>query len=209
VLIEEATGAMRYRVEGDFEPRTVFISDDGASMAVIDDFSERQPTPDLDVLVFYHQGVPIKQFTLGELLRDPSNISRSASHFQWFFYPEDMGIVNSKLKLKTYELTSYEFDVRTGELLAKSVDPILTKDTVYVYGEVRALGNRRYEIDVCQQVYGEVPEGGKIQFEAGKGNAFEMNRFDYSLILKDGKLVAREEVILNSCTYQEKHRSGA
>ncbi len=206
-LIERPTGTARYQLIGEFASRTVLLTDDGVNLLVIDDFSERRPDRDLDVLMFYRDGLQIKKHSLGDLLRDVSNIESSVSHFKWFFHPEAIAVRDSRVQLKTFELINYEFDIRTGDVLKKETDPVLTKDSVYVYGKVKKLSGRRYEIEVCQQVYGVVPRSGRIEFEADQDDVFHFNNIYYSVVIRNGKLVAKQDVILNSCNYRRENRS--
>jgi hypothetical protein len=202
-LIERPTGTVRYQVTGEFGSRTILLTDDGVNLVVVDDFSERRPGPALDVLMFYRDGIQIKKYSLGDLLKDPSNIESSVSHFRWFFHPETLPVRDSKLKLETFELINYEFDMRTGNVLKKETDQVLSKDSLYVYGAVRKLRDRRYEIDVCRWVYGVVPKSGRIEFEADQDDAFRGNNINYSVVIRNGKLVAKQGVILNSCNFQK------
>ena len=202
LLIEKATGQVRYQVVGEFASRTVLVSDDGINLVVVDDFSERRPGHDLDVLVFYRNGSIVKKYLLGDLLRDVTNIERSVSHFQWFFISSALSLSDARLKLKTFELIDYEFDASTGELLKKETDPILSEDTIYVYGQVKKLGGERFEIEVCQQVYGAVPPTGTIEFAAERNDIGYLANSYYSVVIKNGKLAATQPVILNSCNYR-------
>lgn len=205
-LVEKATGKVLYRVTGEFSSRTVLLSDDGVNLVAIDDYSSRSAGDDLDVLTFYRDGTKIKNYSLGELLSDVSNVQSSVSHFQWFFRPEALSIVDSRLTLRTFELVNYEFDARTGELLKRETDPVLTSDSIYVYGEVRKLGGNRYEIDVCQRVYGVVPKGGRIEFETDQADAFPTGNSYHSIVIRNGKLAAKQDVTLNSCSYRRENR---
>ena len=204
-LIEKATGKVRYQVVGEFASRTVLVSDDGVHLVVVDDFSERRPERDLDVLLFYRGGSLIKKYSLGDLLRDVSNIESSASHFQWFFKPSALSVIDSRVKLETFELIDYEFDARTGDMLKKETNPVLSEDSVYVYGRVKKLGGGRFEMEVCQQVSGVVPQDGRIEFVADRDDAIHSDGF-YTVIIKDGKLIGTRGVILNSCNYQRGNR---
>jgi hypothetical protein len=205
-LIERSTGTVRYQVMGEFGSRTVLLTDDGVNIVVVDDFSERRPSAKLDVLMFYGDGVQIKNYSLGDLLKDTNNIESSVSHFRWLFHPETLPIRDSKVRLETFELINYEFDIRTGNLLRRETDPVLTQDSVYVYGAVKKLQGRRYEIDVCRQIYGVVPKSGRIEFEADQDDAFHGNNVNYSIVIRNGKLVAKHEVIFNSCNFRRENR---
>jgi hypothetical protein len=158
------------------------------------------------VLLFYRDGALLKKYSLGDLLRDISNISSSASHFQWFFNSAALSVIDSRLKLETFELTEYEFDARTGDLLKKETNPVLSEDSVYVYGKVKKLGGGRFEIQVCHQVSGVVPKDGKIQFAADRVAVTLSEGFYYSMVIRAGKLIAKKDVLLNSCNYQRGNR---
>jgi hypothetical protein len=203
-LINKITGETLYGIVGEFSSRTVLVSDDGRTLVVVDDWSNRQPGPELDVLVFYRNGSLLKKYSLGDLLKDISNIERSVSHFQWFFQPSTLSVVDSQLKLQTFELTDYEFDIHTGDLLTKQTSSVLSEGSSYVYGKVKKLGAGRFEIEVCQHVYGAVSKGGKLEFVAEQ-SAFHSDNY-YSVVIKDGKLVAKKDVMLNSCNYQRSNR---
>lgn len=205
-LIDKATGDVRYRVVGEFASRTVLFSEDGTNLLVVDDFSGREPNRDLDVLLFYRGGSLIKKYSLAELLEDVSNTRNSASHFRWFFKHWALSVMDSRVRLKTFELTSYEFDIHTGDILKKETDPVLAGDAVYVYGRVRKLGGGRFEIEVCHRVRGAVPAGGRIEFSADGDGAFRSDDSYHSVVLRDGKLIATQGVFLNSCNYQRRSR---
>ncbi len=202
VLIEKATGNIRYQVTGNLSPLTLFVSDDGNNLVAIDDYSEREPTKNLDVLFFYRDGKLTKKFSLGELLNDLSNIESSVSHFRWFSGWTKLLIEDGKLNITTFELMDYTFGVENGSILKKEKDAILSDDALYIYGKIRKLSKDRYEIEVCHRVQGNVPELGKVKFEAKGKNLFFENTY-YSIIIKDGKFIAKKGVILNSCNYQK------
>ncbi|MGZ5435342.1 MAG: hypothetical protein ACXWID_05380 [Pyrinomonadaceae bacterium] len=205
-LVEKSTGRVRYQVAGEFGSRTVLLTDDGVNLVVVDDFSERRPSAELEVLMFYRDGIQIKKYSLGDLLADPGNIQSSVSHFRWLFRPETLSLRDSKLRLETFELINYEFDIRTGERLRKETDPVLAQGSVFVYGAVRKLSARRYEISVCRRVYGVVPESGRIEFEADRDDAFPGANVNHSVVIRNGKLVAKQGVILNSCNFPRANR---
>ena len=206
-LIDKSSGKARYQLLGDYlSSMTIFVSDDGRNVVAIDDFSEREATEDLDVLLFYDEGKLIKKYTLGELLNDTENIERSVSHFRWFFFPNKLRIEASKLTLKTFELFNYTFDIKTGEILKKERDPILTDDSLYIYGMLKNLGNSRYEIEVCHVVQGTIPKKGKVQFEVLENTKFFMNNVT-TVIIRKGELVAQNGLILNSCNYRRARRN--
>lgn len=203
-LIEKSTGKLHYQVVGDFSAMTVLVSNDGDNLIAVDDFSERGPAKYLEVLHFYRQGKQIKIYSLGELLNDISNISSSVSHFNWFFGMPS--ISNSTLRLTTYELFHYVFDIKTGGMLIKEQDTILSDGAFYIYGKLKNLSNGYYEMEVCHRIQGDIPANGKVRFRVdaqADGRDKFLSNFYSTVIVKDGKLLVEKDVILNSCNYQK------
>ena len=200
-LIDKATGSARYEITAELAPMTVLVGDDGSSVVAVDDYSEREPAKDLDVLLFYRDGKLVKSHALGELLADTTNVSQSASHFTWLTRGLTLSVSDSKLSLKTHELVHYTFDANTGDVLTKERDPALTDDALYVYGKVKSLGGRRYEMEVCHLAFGSAPQTGRVEFEADRDDSLDTGRY-HSVIIRGGKLVSKVDVILNSCNYR-------
>jgi hypothetical protein len=202
-LVEKATGAVRYRLTGELSSRTVLVSDDGRNLVAVDDFSESLAEKDLDVLSFYRDGKLIRKYRLGQLLRDPSNVSASTSHFQWFFENPPLSIQKGRVRLRTFELIRYEFDAVTGETLRKEVDHVLTPRALYVYGPLEAIGGNRYAVKICQLAYGKAPKDVRVEFEAASGALPSHHPEPWvAVVIQDGKLVRVEDVMLNSCNLE-------
>ena len=111
--------------------------------------------------------------------------------------------------METFELTSYEFDVHTGDLLKKETAPVLSDDSIYVYGKVKKLGGGHFEIEVCQHVHGDIPKDGKIDIAADRNDAIPFDGSYYTVVIRAGKLIARKDIFLNSCNYQRRNRPQA
>src|SRR5262245_27996582 len=158
VLFDNKSKKTLYKLEGDFASRTALISNDGMHIAVIDDWSERIDASKVrEMLLFFRNGVLTKKYLLDDLLKDTSNITESVSHFSWLASDDRPSIKNGKISLMTYELTHYEFDLLTGDIISQSTDPLIGSDTIYVYGSVKKKTVSQYEIEVCHRIYGNVP----------------------------------------------------
>lgn len=203
-VVDSATGVTQYNLEGELGPQTVLLSNDGSSLVVVDDYSERVPTPDLVVLLFYSNGKLSKRYTLGELLEDPTNITESVSHFSWFFGGgRALDTSNGRLRLTTYELVRYEFELATGDQLLRERDGVLGESTIYAFGDVEPVGSQRYRMQVCRRIYGEVPASGVVEFETAQPLAVE-RRTPMTIIVARGRLVATKPVTLKGgCNAQK------
>lgn len=211
-LYDLMSGRQMYAVKGDFSSKTVLVSNDGKYLIVIDDYSVENPSPELKVLEFYAEGKHLNSYALGELLCSYLNISESVSHFDWF---ADYKLVNApdmkfnydfgKLIITTYELISYTFDVKTGEILKKELSPAVNKSSALVYGDVRYLGKESYEISVCHRVYGKVPKNGIIKFTSNKRIDWNTGS-SQTVLLNNGKYTETgfnmQYWILNQCRFR-------
>jgi len=207
-LAEKKTGAVLYKLTGNLRSQTAFVSGDGRGVVVLDGFSEQDSNKNPGVLVFYRDGKPIRKYRLGDLVRNPANISHSVSHFFWFFEESDPppAVRNGRLSLKTFELVRYEFDAATGQILHRDVDPVLSPGALYVYGKVDKIGARRYSIKPCHLVQGTLPKSGRVDFEAEPGSLEDYAYSWKSLVIQSGKLVKIEPVILNECNLESPAR---
>jgi hypothetical protein len=199
VLYQKASGTPLYCVTGNFAPKTVYVTDDGLSLAVVDDYSSALPADSLEVVSFYHLGNKVRGYRLDQVLCSTNNISSSASHFRWFahlrFLPGQQ-----QLTLTTYELTSLTFNLTTGALASQQRSPLLTKTAQLVYGEVKRVGTGTYDMSVCHRVYGQVPPNGHVRF-ASKHPL----RGYVTVLVDNGQHVAGEKTtnwILNECSYR-------
>lgn len=199
-LREKATGRELYRIkEKLLGSMTVLVGDDGQSVVAIDDYSMQDEQQNPEVLIFYQGGRKIKAYKLGELLDDRKFISVSVSHFRWLFRGEkEFSIDGPALTLTTFELNNYAFDVKTGAVLKKERDAILSGDAVYVFGRVEGFGGEKHEIEVLCVISGDAAGKDRIYFESGE-RRWEGRGFYEALVIKKGKLAAVKGVNFNVC----------
>lgn len=125
IVVEKATERELYRFPdlygngARFCLMTVLINDDGRSIVVVDDYSDQDLTPDVEVLFFLHDGQVKKTYKLKELI-DPRLTLQTVSHFRSFDTTKKLTIQNSKVQLLTLDLFQYVFDVESGDLLEKT-----------------------------------------------------------------------------------------
>ncbi len=199
-LVEKETNKELYQLTGNLSSMTVLISDDGKSVVAIDDYSEREWDKNPEVLIFYINGSKITAYKLNEVIDNLKFISESASHFRWLYGNEKtFSIKDSKINLTTFEMNNFTFEVETGKILKKERDEILSGDAIYVYGTVKGLGGDKHEIEVGCVIYGSVKKGSKILFDSKKYRWEEGNEFNETLIIKDGKLIAKKGIRFNNC----------
>lgn len=201
IVVEKATKRELYRFPDLYGNRarfclmTVLIDDDGRSIVVVDDYSDQDSTPDLEVLFFLSEGRVIKTYKLSELM-DPRFVLESTSHFRSFDTTKKLTIQNSKLELKTLDLFHYVFDAKSSDLLQKTSDKALDGDAVYVNGTVTEIRPGDYQIIVECSVRGNSTAGTTIQFKADGMRNFSNPE---SLIIRNGVMLARTHMRFNAC----------
>jgi hypothetical protein len=79
-LIEKDTKKILYEIEGQFESFTVLVSDDGKNVVAIDDYSERNPEDNPEILQFFLDGKKVKSYKLSELLENTKIITAKYNH---------------------------------------------------------------------------------------------------------------------------------
>jgi len=105
-----------YELRGDFHAKTALVSDNGNIIVVIDDFSEQEPRPDLEVLHFYNAGKLVAAYTLDDLLMDIEGVRYTASHFLWFFR-DSLQFDQKILYLTTTECVPVTFSTSSGDFV--------------------------------------------------------------------------------------------
>lgn len=195
-VFEVETGKALYDINEYLSPMSIFLTNDGKGIVAIDDYSEKDDSAGLEVLFFYRDGVLVTKHKLGELFDDPQTLHYSASHFRWYFY-DPFSFDDTELRLQTFELIDYRFNVETGAVISKSKDTILTDESIFVSGIVTFIGDGLIEIEVCRRVYGAVPNSGKIKFRDKSRSTGELP--SDSVIIENGKLKSFKNVRLNHC----------
>jgi len=209
-LIDKATGQELYqfsKLYGQtirFSSMTLLISNDGKSVVAIDDYSEQDFRENPDVLFFMHDGVKTRSYKLNDILENTKYVSISISHFSWVNLKRPFAIIEDKVSFETYKLTSYVFDSKTGEMLKKEPDRALTEDSAYVYGDVRWLGDDRFEVKIACVLHGNGIPGSTIAFTSGTHPKWKRPGNWESLIIREGKLVNYSGVLFNVCSSDPK-----
>jgi hypothetical protein len=188
-----------YEFNYNLSDKTVIISNDGRNIIAIDDYSPGFPDDDEPKLIFFKDGILIKEYLLVDLLDNIYNISKSASHFKWAFRNSFI-IEDNYFNIITYELYEYSIEINTGEIVEKKRNSLLTEDALYVYGEVTKNNNDTYNFEIKHLVYGK-PENDIIIFKSDLKINFR-NKEYMTLIIKDNIAVYRNDVLFNLVTYK-------
>ena len=105
---------------------SVWLSDDGVYLVRVGNWPRGDKPTDSDLAVaFYKSGELLKKYSTADLIKDPSRIAPSVSHYDFLAAPfpdfaEQPTVPRDKLtfRLRTVDAIEYLFDARTGELLS-------------------------------------------------------------------------------------------
>jgi len=206
-LIEKSTGKELYSFPDYyrdgiwFSSMTLVIGDDGMHAVAVNDYGqnygEQTYTRNPDVLFFFRGGKLLRTVKLFDIAV-PKFMEFSVSHFRWLYSADRLAIRDSKIEFTTFDLNHFIFSVETGEQIGKGVDGIFPQGAVFVSGAVRSLGKHRYEIAVQCVVRGAATKGARLIFESDK-IGWVGGGFNETLVLQNGRLVARKGIIFNNC----------
>lgn len=184
-LVDNTTGNPLYQVEtrDAIQTKTAFLSQDGQTIVVVDDWSAGVPVAFWPVLSFYYRGRETHTYTLGELLGPTYPLSESASHFSWFenyhFSP-----ATATFTLRTFTQQDLTFEGGSGQRLATKYQGLVTPGSLLAYGRIEKLGTHRYVLTVCRPYYGPVHAQEQVLFRS----RYTMRTGDLVLaLLQDGQ----------------------
>ncbi|WP_196140709.1 hypothetical protein [Aliikangiella sp. G2MR2-5] len=118
-----------WRLENNYSFQT-FISNNGENLIVMGPWNQgHTPSPDHLALAFYKNGKLIKSYSTAELVKDPSKVKATVSHYFWRAdsheeCPDAAGI-NTRISwdnlftLTTVDCVNYTFNVINGEILSE------------------------------------------------------------------------------------------
>ncbi|MEK7433191.1 MAG: hypothetical protein AABZ74_08675 [Cyanobacteriota bacterium] len=100
----------------------VHLSQDGKYLVRMGDWPSGEfnlNSKDIAV-AFYKEGNLLKMYYTSDLIKNPSSVHHSISHYQWRDYNEkNFNMKNNKFYLSTIEGITYIFDITTGNILDK------------------------------------------------------------------------------------------
>ena len=165
-IFGDSTSLEKYKiVDNGFTSMTIFISNNGQNIVVIDDYMVGHKIGDRNALWFYNNGKLVKSYRLNELISDTCNISQSVGHTEWCL--EDFEMIDSKnlFTLSTYELTEFIFDLTTGEVISNKKPDIFYSKSFIAYGEFRKGNEEQATMRIKRYISGDVQHENIINFK--------------------------------------------
>lgn len=120
-----------YQYEG-----LIFITDDGDHIASLGPWATLSNSDKMDLnqlaISFYNKGSLVKQYYISDLVKNTSNISRSASHFEWRDNVE-FDSNASTFTVTTKDKNEYVFDVKNGNIIKKNIKWISLNHIIFIF----------------------------------------------------------------------------
>jgi hypothetical protein len=200
-VLTNRKGFIKYSIKDNgFTSMTIFVSDNGQNIVIMDDYMEGRNVGERNALWIYKKGKLVKSYKLSDLLNDTCNISRSIGHLTWSY--EDYGFIDkeSQFSFSTYELSEFIFDLSTGQIVKIIKPDGYDSDCLIVFGDFRK-GNENYAtMKILKYISGKTQENNKITF---KTESYGAGIWRLLLMIKDGVDITPEKyrgnLFLNSC----------
>lgn len=105
-----------YTVSGWYSYR-VFISNDGKYLIRMGDWPSGIPKADDLAVAFYVDGQQKKSWSTLDLLKEPSKVPKSISHYTWLEKVDDSYLLSEMFSVVTVEKIEITFDIKSGEIM--------------------------------------------------------------------------------------------
>jgi hypothetical protein len=152
-LFNKITKKKIYEIETVASEKTVYISNDGDYIVIINDWPSETPDDNLEMVSIYKNGSLVKSIKLNEILDCGYNISSSASHFKWTIGQPKISFTTKNISFVTYELNEIRIDLIDGKII-KTKNDLVKENSLLVYGKIISKNGENYKIEVCHKVFG-------------------------------------------------------
>jgi len=200
-ILTNRKGGFKYSIKDNgFTSKTVFVSDNGQNIVVINDCMGDRNIGENTALWIYKKGKLLKSYKLSELLNDTCNISRTFDGITWTYGDYGFTDKQSHFSFSTYELSEFIFDLSTGEIAQIRKPDGYDSDCLIVFGEFRK-GNENYAtMKILKYISGKIQENNKITFKTERYGAGLWREL---LVIKNGVDITpdkyRGNLFLNRC----------
>ena len=118
-VVDDSCDTLLWKTQQFIGYRVYFVEDNIDYFVTIGDWpSGGRPIKEHMAIAFYHKGELIKLYSTDELIKDPSQIEPSVSHYE--FLKTVVGFKEEfQFCIETIDGIVYEFDVKTGNILSE------------------------------------------------------------------------------------------
>jgi len=200
-ILGDVTSLEKYKIDDEgFKSMTIFVSNNGQNIVVIDDFMEGHKIGNRNTIWFYNNGKLVKSYRMNELVSDTCNISKSIWHNEWCLENFDIIDNESHFTLSTYEMTDFIFDLTTGEVITKKKPDGFDSESLIVFGEFRKGKEEQVTMKIKRYISGKVQQENILNF---KTTHYGAGLWHEVLVIKNGVDITpdkyRCKIYLNTC----------
>jgi hypothetical protein len=128
----DSKGNMLYSIpEKGFVAMSVFITNDGKNVVVMDDLISGSKLNKKTVLRFFHEGKQTSSYSLSDLVKDTCNIVHAGQYVKWSLEDFDLAKNDSTFSLATFEFNEIDFNTKTGQI-TKNIKPFTVDRNTYI-----------------------------------------------------------------------------
>lgn len=185
--LKDETGKVQYYIKDmGYTSMTIFVSNDGQRIVIINDFVEGHKIDQKSALIFFLKGEMTSLYKLTDILSDTSNVSLTIWHTLWSL--EDFKFIqtDSIFSLATFEFYEFEFDTFSGQIKKKSRSVPFDENTLIVFGSFRTEeGDKTTTMTILKYLAGQKKPNNKLNFKF-KTRTFGQGSYRRTFMIKDG-----------------------
>jgi hypothetical protein len=205
-VVSNSEGSMLYKIrDKGYTSMTIFLSDNGQNVIVIDDFMEGHLIKDRSVLWIFDNGELKNSYQLTKLLKDTCNVTQSIWHTTWCLDDYGFNKTQKVFSVSTNEFIDYSFDLNSGLIISSKRPENYDDSTLILYGEFRKNSSDQVTMKILRYISGDRQPEDKIIF---KTDYFGSGFWTEGVMIKNGVDITpekyRHQIMINSwCIYKK------
>lgn len=169
--------------DNNYTSMTIFISNDGHRIVVINDFVEGHLIKEKPGLIFFLNGKQTANYKLTNIIDDTCNVTKSIWHTTWSLEDFNFAKTDSIFSLATFDFNEFEFDTYNGKLIKKIKPVNFDQNTLIVYGKFHKGENEEVTMKILKHIAGKKLLAEKLLF---KTKSYEKGNWKEALMIKNG-----------------------
>ncbi|NBB30060.1 hypothetical protein [Cellulophaga sp. BC115SP] len=181
----DSKGNLLYSIpEKGFAAMSVFITNDGKNVVVMDDLISGGKITKKTALRFFHEGKQVMSYSLTDLVKDSCNIIRTGQYVKWTLEDFDLAKNDSTFSLATFEFNEIDFNTNTGQIVKNAKPFTVDRNTYILRGKFyKSSSSDKTEMLVRKYILGDKLPFDTIHFST---DMYTKGNWDQVVVIKDG-----------------------
>lgn len=200
-IVKDKFGKPLYKiVDQGFTSMTIFLSDDGQKVLVINDFMEGHQIGKRNAIWIFNKGKLLNSFRFIDLIQDSCNVASTIWHTIWCL--DDIKFINNQTQfsVSTFEFSDIIFDLNTGQIISNKKPEGFDNKTLLLFVEFRKGNREETAAKILRYISGEIQKNNQISF---KTKYYGVGLWRVEVMIKDGIDITpdryRNLIFLNNC----------